>query len=214
LCIRAVKAVPCAHLPRSDHRCSRFRIQNEPACHFFLYLPSSSLSSSTAAIHHLYLGWHPPLPPRPPRNPRTLCSGRARLSAQSSPSQGGRRPKEEGGEGEDLRAPLAGAGGSALAAARGDEKEGVAEPDGGIFAGSFPAVRPAVVVQEFFSTIPMASTQQQGYDSGLGRHPGRRGGACLGPRPHTHRYGGGNFCCGIGRVNLTFGLALPPFVQQ
>jgi hypothetical protein len=93
---------------------------------FFPYLPSSSLSSSTAAIHHLYLGWHPPLPPRPPRNPRTLCSGRARLSAQSSPSQGGRRPKEEGDEGEDLRAPLAGAGSSALAAARGDEKEGVA----------------------------------------------------------------------------------------
>jgi hypothetical protein len=34
--------------------------------------------------------------------------------------------------------PLYGAGGSALAAAHGDEEEREAEPDGGVFSGSFP----------------------------------------------------------------------------
>jgi hypothetical protein len=43
--------------------------------------------------------------------------------------------------------PLYSAGSSTLAAARGDEEEREAEPDGGVFSGSFPTAGAAVVAQ-------------------------------------------------------------------
>jgi hypothetical protein len=73
----------------------------------------------------------------PPINPRMLCGGGSRLNPLL--------PKEDGGGmaqrrifGRPSPSPLYGAGGSALAAAHGDEEEREAEPDGGVFSGSFP----------------------------------------------------------------------------